>query len=331
MFNEPSFISVIIPCRNEEKFISGCLDSILDQDYSKENLEVLVVDGISEDRTKEIIEKYTKRYPFIKLLDNPKKFTPFGLNIGIKAAKGEVIIRMDAHAGYEKDYVSKCVKYLNEYDADNIGGVMRTRPAKNTLFARAIALVLSHPFGAGGSYFRIGSAKPRWVDTVFGGCYKREVFDKIGFFNENLVRSQDLEFNMRLKKAGGKIILVPDILAYYYPSSTLKGFLKHNFDDGIWVTYPLKFGLRVFKLRHLLPMFFTAGLLFTLIFSPFLFLAKFLFTFGFLTYLLLSFCFSLQIAKKEGFKYLFLMPVVFATRHFVYGAGSLYGFIKTLK
>ena len=325
------FISLIIPCRNEEKFISKCLDSVISQDYPKENSEVLVVDGMSEDKTREIIKGYLEKYSFIKLLDNAKKFTCFAFNIGLKASRGEIIILMGAHAGYKKDYVSKCVRYLKEYGADNVGGVMKTLPSKNTLWARAIAITLSYPFGAGTSYFRVGSAKPRWVDTVFGGCYKREVFDKIGFFNENLVRSQDLEFNMRLKKAGGKIILVPDILAYYYPSSTLKGFLKHNFDDGIWVTYPLKFGLRVFKLRHLLPMFFTAGLLFTLIFSPFLFLAKFLFTFGFLTYLLLSFCFSLQIAKKEGFKYLFLMPVVFATRHFVYGAGSLYGFIKTLK
>ena len=326
-----SFVSIIIPARNEEKYIGKCLNSILGQDYPKENLEVLVVDGMSDDKTGEIVKAYSGKYPFIKLLENPKRFTNFALNIGIKVAKGEIIMMMGAHAGYEKDYVSKCVRYLKEYGADNVGGVMKTLPSKNTLWARAIAITLSYPFGAGTSYFRVGSAKPRWVDTVFGGCYKREVFDKIGFFNENLVRSQDLEFNMRLKKAGGKIILVPDILAYYYPSSTLKGFLKHNFDDGIWVTYPLKFGLRVFKLRHLLPMFFTAGLLFTLIFSPFLFLAKFLFTFGFLTYLLLSFCFSLQIAKKEGFKYLFLMPVVFATRHFVYGAGSLYGFIKTLK
>ena len=119
------FVSIIIPCRNEEKYIGKCLQSIIEQNYPKDNLEVLVVDGMSEDRTREIVENYSQKYSFIKLFDNPKKFTPFGLNIGIKEAKGEIIMRMDAHAGYEKDYISKCVRYLENYDADNVGGAMK--------------------------------------------------------------------------------------------------------------------------------------------------------------------------------------------------------------
>ena len=115
-----SFISIIIPCRNEEKYTGKCLDSIIMQDYPKENLEVLVIDGASEDKTREIVQDFSSQYPFIKLLTNPQKFTPFALNIGIKAAKGEIIVRMDAHAGYEKDYVSKCVAHLMESGADNV-------------------------------------------------------------------------------------------------------------------------------------------------------------------------------------------------------------------
>lgn len=227
MKNEKILVSIIIPSRNEERFIDKCLDSILEQNYSKKNLEVLVVDGKSEDKTKEIVNKYSKKHSFIKLLDNPKKFTSFGLNIGIKEAKGEIIIRMDAHAGYENDYVSKSVKYLKEYNADNIGGIMKTLPADNSLVAKAISLVLSSCFGAF-SFFRVGSKKPKEVDTVFGGCYKKQVFDRIGLFNESLIRSQDMEFNLRLKKAGGKIILHPEIKSYYYPKTNLRDFLRHK-------------------------------------------------------------------------------------------------------
>jgi len=307
-----SFVSIIIPCRNEEKYIAKCLETILSQDYPKERTEVLVVDGMSEDKTREIVGDYLKKYPFIKLLDNPKKFTNFAFNTGIKEAKGEIIMLMGAHAGYEKDYVSKCVRYLNEYDADNVGGVMKTLPSKNTLIAEAIAYCLSHPFGAGNSYFRIGSNEPRWVDTVFGGCYKKKVFDKIGLFNENLLRSQDMELNLRLKKAGGKILLVPDIVNYYYPKATLREFLKHNFSDGVWAVYPLKFGLHFFSFRHFIPLIFI--LMLPVVFWP---------------YALISLLFSLRIAmKKKDIRLFFVMPLVFAARHFGYGTGSIWGLIK---
>jgi len=324
--NTQPFISIIIPSRNEEKYIGKCLETILEQDYlhlrqgfggqAKENLEVLIIDGMSEDKTREIIKKFqitNSKFP-IRLLDNLKKFTNFALNIGVKESKGEIIMIMGAHAGYEKDYVSKCVKYLNEYDADNVGGAMKTRPAKKTIFARAIALVLSHPFGAGGSYFRTGSAKPRWVDTVFGGCYKREVFDKIGLFNENLLRSQDMEFNLRLRRAGGKILLAPDIVSYYYPKSNLRDFFLHNIKDGIWAILPLKFVKIPFRLRHYIPLIFVLTL--PLSIWP---------------YVLLSLFFSLQIALKEkDFRLFFVMPAVFFCRHFGYGLGSVFGLLKLI-
>ena len=325
-----SFISIIIPCRNEEKYTGKCLDSIIMQDYPKENLEVLVIDGASEDKTREIVQDFSSQYPFIKLLTNPQKFTPFALNIGIKAAKGEIIVRMDAHAGYEKDYVSKCVAHLMESGADNVGGAMKTLPAKNTLVARAVAYSLASPFGAA-SDFRVGSKAAKSVDTVFGGCYKKEVFDKIGLFNENLLRSQDMEFNLRLRKAGGKILLAPDIVSYYYPKSNLKDFFLHNIEDGIWVIYPLKFVKMPFKLRHYIPLLFVGGLigsLFLSIFFP-LFFWLFLFVFG--LYSAFNLYFSAKIAIREkDFRYLFLIPVAFATRHIGYGLGSVWGLIKLI-
>lgn len=341
-------VSIIIPCRNEEKFIGKCLDSIVVNDYPKDKIEVMVIDGMSTDNTKEIVREYAQKHSFIKLLENPKKIAPVALNMGVKRASGDIIMRMDAHAAYdnkhstseiimgmgahttyEKDYISKCVKYLNQYEADNIGGTMITVPKENTVVGRAIAYVLSSPFGTGNSYFRIGSKKPRWVDTVFGGCYKREVFEKVGLFNENLARSQDMEFNLRLKKAGGKTLLIPDINCYYYAKADLKEFWEHNFDDGVWVTYPLKFGTRIFSWRHLAPLFFISGLILLTILSflrP-LFMGLLLFVIG--LYAGVSIFFSVKIAKKEkDFRYLFLMPVVFTIRHIAYGLGSIWGLIK---
>lgn len=326
------FVSIIIPCRDEGKYIKKCLDSILNQDYSKDRLEVLVIDGMSKDRTREIINEYIKKYSSIKLLENPKKFTPFGLNIGIEEAKGEIIIRMDAHATYQTDYISKCVKYLKKHRVDNVGGIIKTLPGKNTIIAKAIALSLSHPFGAGNSYFRIGSKEPQLVDTVFGGCYKKEVFKKIGLFNEKMIRSQDMEFNLRLKEAGGKILLIPDIVSYYYSQPTLRGFLKHNFSDGIWITYPLKFGIQAFSWRHLTPLVFLTSLIGSFLLS---FISKFffgLFLFILVLYLLVNLYFSFKIAKREkDFRYFFVMPIVFVVRHLPYGIGSIWGLLKTLK
>ena len=313
---ETFFISIIIPCRNEEGFIGKCLETVLEQDYPKENMEVLVIDGMSEDKTRETIEKskIKNQKLNIRLLDNPKKFTPFALNIGIKEAKGDIIIRMDAHAGYEKDYVSRCVKYSKEYSADNVGGIMKTLPRGNTIASKAIALVLSHPFGVGGSTFRKGSKKVVETDTVFGGCYKREVFGKIGFFNENLVRSQDMEFNIRLKKAGGKIILAPDIVCYYYPKDNLRDFLKHNFQDGVWAILPLKFVKFPLKMRHYIPLIFSLTL--PLSIWP---------------YLLFSLFFSVQLAVREKSLYLFFMlPLAFGARHLGYGFGSVWGIIRLI-
>ncbi|MDO8486311.1 MAG: glycosyltransferase family 2 protein [Candidatus Staskawiczbacteria bacterium] len=310
------FVSIIVPCRNEERFISDCVKSILNQDYPREKLEVFIVDGMSTDRTREIVQSHklqTTNYK-LELLDNPKVITPSAMNIGIKNAKGEVIIKMDAHSIYDKDYISKCVEHLIESGADNVGGVLKAVPSKNTLTAKAIAISLSHFFGAGGSYFRTGTDKPREVDTVAFGCYWKRTFDKIGLYDERMAQIEDLELNYRLGKAGGKIMLFPDIKAIYYPSSdNLVSFFKHNFTDGIWATYPLKYGFKV-SLRHLIPLIFVLTL--PLSIWP---------------YIVVSLFFSLQIAARENkLRLFFIMPLVFFTRHFGYGFGSMWGLVRLL-
>lgn len=348
------FVSVIVPCRNEERFISGCLDSIIAQSYPKEKMEIIVVDGMSEDRTRKIIiEEFTQRFPFIKLLDNPKKSPPCALNIGIKNARGDLIIRMDAHATYPPDYIPKCVKYLAQYDADNVGGIWQVMPRENTLQNKSICFASSSIFGAGDAYYRRGySGKPKWVDTVFCGCYRKEVFEQIGLFNENLLRAQDLEFNIRLRKAGGKILLVPEIIAYYYPRGNLREFFRHNFKEGIWVTFSRRFVKTPFRLRQYIPLLFVLLLITSAFLSIFfslplgsghsdqsggiplssarsMFLWLFLFILG--GYLLSSFYFSGRIAiMRRDIRFFFIMPLTFGARHFGYGLGSIWGLLRLI-
>lgn len=324
-------VSIIVPCRNEADFINRCLDSLLAQDYPKNKIEVLVIDGASTDSTREIVESHTQKDSRIKLLDNPQKFTPISMNIGIKNARGGLITKSDAHTIYPADYISKCVRYLEEYKTDAVGGITHNVPAKNSLAAKAIVEVLSSPLGGGGA-FRRGGEKPELADTAFGICYRKEVFDKVGLFNEKLISSQDIDLNLRLIQAGGKILLAPDIVLTYYPKQkTLTSFWRRNIWGGIWVILPLKYNSPVFKPRHLVPLIFVGTILLSLIgawfFTPLIWV-----TVGVLAlYLAAIIYFSLRIVARE--KDLLLFPFLifaFATRHFGYGFGSLIGVIKLL-
>jgi glycosyltransferase involved in cell wall biosynthesis len=318
-------VSVIIPARNEEDYIEQCLDSVLDNDYPREKLDIAVVDGMSEDKTREIVAEYSAKHKFIKCMENPERIAPTALNIGIKNAVGDVIIRMDAHNLYESDYISKCVKYLGETDADNVGGIWITIPGKNTAMARAIAFVLSSPFGVGNAYFRIGSTRPRYVDTVPFGCYKREVFENVGFFNEELVRNQDIEFNARLRKHGGKILLVPEIKSYYHARPTLWKLCSQNWRNGVWNIYLTRIVPRALSTRHLIPLLFVLGLLGCLAISLFFRLGVIPLMLICGSYLLTSLVFSVRIGLRQGVRYIPILPVVFFSLHFSYGSGMLWG------
>src|SRR5438445_576499 len=211
----PPFVSIVVPCRNEAQYVRSLLDSILANEYPRDRLEVLIVDGMSDDGTRSVIWSYSRRHPVIQLLDNPNRTTPCALNLGISRARGTIIMRMDAHAEYPPNYIADLVAWLERTGADNVGGACLTLPADATATARAIAAALAHPFGIGNARFRLGTDEPRDVDTVPFGCFRRDVFERVGLFDEELVRNQDDEFNFRLLRAGGRVLLVPGAVCRY--------------------------------------------------------------------------------------------------------------------
>ncbi|MDP3991300.1 MAG: glycosyltransferase family 2 protein [Candidatus Colwellbacteria bacterium] len=324
-------VSIIIPYHNEAEFVARALQSLVKQDYPKERIEILAVNSNSSDNSREIVEFYAKKDNRIKLFDNPQGFTPISLNIGVKNAKGDFITKSDAHTIYPTDYISKCVRYLEEYKTAAVGGVTYNVPAAQTLAAKAIILVLGSPLGGGGS-FRQGGDKPRLADTAYGICYRKEVFRKVGLFNERLIRSQDFDFNLRLTQSGGKILLAPDIALTYYPKQkTIISFWRRNFLDGIWAILPLKFGSPIFKPRHLAPLVFVSTTLATAVGSifwkPLIWISVVILT----LYFTAALYFSLKIIARE--KNLLLFPfliLAFAARHFAYGLGSIIGAFRLL-
>jgi succinoglycan biosynthesis protein ExoA len=317
-----TLLSVIIPCRNERAHLGRCLESILASDYPADRMEVIVSDGMSDDGTRELIAEYAARDPRVRRIDNPRRITPCALNLAIQASRGEIIARVDAHAVIAPDYLSRCVHSLTTTEASNVGGTMRTLAQSDGLFSQAIVAAISHRFGVGNSYFRIGSDELRWVDTVFGGCWRREVFERVGMFNERLERSQDMEFSLRLRAAGGKTLLVPEIRSDYYARSDLASFWRHNFLNGLWAVRPFLYSDAIpVSLRHLIPLAFVFSLVAAAALSPWTVVPLAMVA---IPYAVANVLASLHVswrARKPAF--LFQMPMVFASLHFAYGLGSL--------
>lgn len=315
------FVSIVVPCRNEEHYIAECLDSILACDYPKDRLEVLVVDGMSDDGTRGVLADYAAKHPQIRMLDNPRRITPVALNTAIRAARGDVIVRMDAHVVYPKNYVSRLVAALDEFGADNVGAVLKTLPANDRPMGRAIAIGMSHPFGVGTSYFRIGTDQPRWVDTIAFFCVKRSTFDRVGLFDEELIRHQDGEFNARLIRAGGRILLIPDVVSYYYARSTLHQVGRMFYQYGYFKPLVAKKLGRFMTVRQLIPPGFVLALAATavaaLLWKPaLLLLALVAGSYG----LVVGGC-AVQTGLKEGPRTGLALAAVLPVIHVSYGTG----------
>ena len=319
-------VSVIIPMRNEERYIGRCLNSILENDFPKQELEIIVADGSSSDKSRKIVAEFAREHAQVRLIDNPGKIVPTGLNSAIRQSRGRYIIRMDAHSEYPTNYISACVRELEKGNADVVGGRLVTRPGAQTLAAQAISLLSQHPFGVGNSGFRLGW-QGRYVDTVPFGAFRREVFDRVGLFREGLIRHQDFELNARIRSSGGKIFLSPEIFLTYYNLPSIPKLLQRAFRDGLWVArawvrYPI-----TFCYRHCAPLALFLALVLPLLFSRVIPFASYFSLAVASAYVLLLLASSIQIGFRHGLRMLIVMPFLFLGFHTACGIGLLSGLL----
>ncbi len=322
-------LSIICPIYNEEKYIAHFLESLLRQEYPKDDLEILLVDGMSKDRTREIVARYTTQYSFIRLIDNPEKIVPYAMNRGIEAAKGDVIMRLDAHASYQPDYFSVLVNGLKRLRADNVGTVCKTDVLNKTPKTLAIREVLGNKFGVGNSTFRTGIDHEQEVETVPFGCWPREVFEKYGKYDVRLVRNQDIELNKRILRGGGKIFILPDTYCTYLARETWSALAKNNFGNGKWniltVYYTKMFSS--LSLRHFIPLLFVLSLIIPLLLAFVWWLFALVSAVSLLAYTVLLSTVSLKLAVQKHLNFFYLLTTFFVL-HLSYGWGSLVGILK---
>jgi len=324
MSNNLPFVSILIVVYNEERYIEKCIGSILTQDYPKNKYELIIIDGLSTDNTRSIIKQIiNSNLTKIRLIDNPKKILATGWNIGVKQAKGEVIIRIDAHSYVANNFIKTNIEYLDKIkDADCVGGIIES--VNDSFMGKVISLAMSSPFGVGSARFRTGGYEG-YVDTVAYGAYRKRIFDEIGLFDEKLVRNQDDEFNYRLIKSGGKIFLTPKIKSYYYPRSSLNKLWKQYYQYGYWKVRVIQKHKLPASLRHLVPVTFVLSLIGSGCFALFSKIGISLLFLLLSTYLLTSCIFSVKIALKKGLIFLPILPLTFACLHLSYGIGFLQG------
>jgi succinoglycan biosynthesis protein ExoA len=328
-------ISIIIPCRNEKRHICEFLDSVLAQDLEPGwEVEILVSDGLSDDGTRELLRQYSQKAPHVRVIDNPGRIVSTGFNAGIEAATGEIIIRMDAHTTYARDYVRQCVRVLEESGADNVGGPWVAEG--RGLIGKAIAAAFRSPFCSGGGKAHDPSYEGE-VDTVYLGCWPRTVFGRVGLFDPDLVRNQDDEFNFRLRQFGGRIWQSPRIKSSYTPRSSVGAFFRQYLQYGFWKVAVIRKHRALVCWRHAAPVVFVSWILSSLVgiaLSALLgmntvasWIAASLAT-GLFVYLLACAASTLPFARSLELRALLILPGVIAVYHVAYGLGFLIGVFK---
>jgi succinoglycan biosynthesis protein ExoA len=327
--NEHPLISIIVPMRNEEKYIAACVQSILRQDYPHDRMELLIADGRSTDRSREIVSELARQHTFIRLIDNPARTVGPGLNAAIRQAAGRYVLRVDAHAEYAEDYVTQCVRYLERTGAENVGGPLVTCPGADTRMARCISAITSNRWVVGGSVFRT-SMKAQYSDGCFFGAWPRTLFDQIGGFNEALTRHQDNEFNSRIMRYGGKIFQTPAIRVRYYNQATLRGLCRQAFRNGAWHVLALIANPAAFKVRYFAPF----GFVFWILGFALLALVHPAFS---IPLLIAAVCYAIflaavtgQIGARSGWDLLPLVPPAVFSYHMCYGLGTFVGIARFL-
>ncbi|HWQ05398.1 MAG TPA: glycosyltransferase family 2 protein [Longilinea sp.] len=324
-------VSVIVPCYNEQETIPLLLQALFGQTYPQKDMEVLIADGQSTDRTREVIAQYQTKHPDfdVRLIDNVKRNIPAGLNAALAAATGKIIIRLDAHSVPAPDYVERCVNCLEKKLGDNVGGIWEIQPGAATFSARAIAAAAAHPLGVGDAVYRYAD-QPGEVDTVPFGCFFREYLLNTGGYDESLLTNEDYELNTRIRLRGGKIYLDPAIHSVYFARPTYAKLAKQYFRYGFWKLRMLKRYTASLRWRQALPPIFSGSLLILLIGGLFSSLARILLLIELAIYILTLVVGSISVSrKKHDLRFIIGIPLAIAVMHLSWGIGFLWSLIKS--
>jgi succinoglycan biosynthesis protein ExoA len=324
-------VSIIVPCYNEESTIAQLLDAIFHQTFPAQDIEVIVADGQSTDATRERIHDFSQLHPdlSIRVINNPRRYIPSALNRAIEASTGEYIVRMDAHSIPERDYVSTCIADLDAGKGENVGGVWKIVPPRDHWISKSIALAASHPLGVGDARYRY-SSKPGWVDTVPFGAFRRELFDRIGNYDEDLLTNEDYEFNARIRRNGGRIWFNPQIRCTYYARENLNALARQYWRYGFWKWRMLKKDPTTLRWRQALPPLFVGILLLSAVTSPWILWSRYLLAAVITLYVITLFLSSSLTMKRSTSLWTIVgVPLAIATMHITWGAGFLWSMVKS--
>lgn len=323
-------VAIIIPTLNEERFISRCLNSIIKQTYEFEKMDVMIIDGGSNDKTKDIVAEYQKSHQNIRFIENKKKIQSVAFNIGFKKSTAPYIIRLDAHAEYDSKYISLCIENLKQDEKrGNVGGRCNILPFNQSLWAQTNAILNHSRFGIGGAAFRV-SNEAHNTDSVPFGAFPRKIIEKIGGMREDLPRGEDNEYNSRIRKAGYKIFFDPNIISSYFARPTLGASCKQMYANGNSIGYLYYIDREAIGIRHLVPLLFVVSGLFCIIISVLWSPFCYVFCGGLALYLIADAMASIMGAK-ENVKCTLPLFILFFCVHVSYGIGTIAGLIKGLK
>ncbi|MCH7944395.1 MAG: glycosyltransferase family 2 protein [Armatimonadetes bacterium] len=326
------FVTVILCCRNEEDHIQGCVESLLDANYPSDRFEILAMDGDSDDGTRAILDGLAAKYKNVRWLPNDKRLKPFAVNKGVRESEGEVVVLCDAHADYPPGFVGRNVELLLDTGGDNVGGLTVTK-STGTVQADVVCCLFSHPLAIGDAHHRSDSAGDEIVEveSVFGGCYWRSKMETVGPFNEKLARTQDREYNIRLKNLGGRVFMDPRLKCGYYPRAELVAYVKWIFVAGYWLQYAWRFtDSKLVRWRNVIP---SAFLLWHFVVAVLLFLdwrVAAVAAVPFVAYVLLALYVGLSVLRKgQRLAVALLVPPVLYATHLSYGLGAIWGLVKS--
>nr|WP_294802498.1 glycosyltransferase family 2 protein [Prevotella sp.] len=323
-------VAIVIPTLNEERFISRCLDSIIKQTFKFEKMDVMIIDGGSNDKTKDIVAKYQKSHQNIRFIENKKKIQSVAFNIGFKKSTAPYIIRLDAHAEYDSKYISLCIENLKQDEKrGNVGGRCNILPFNQSLWAQTNAILNHSRFGIGGAAFRV-SNEAHNTDSVPFGAFPRKIIEKIGGMREDLPRGEDNEYNSRIRKAGYKIFFDPNIISSYFARPTLGASCKQMYANGNSIGYLYYIDREAIGIRHLVPLLFVVSGLFSIIISVLWSPFCYVFCGGLALYLIADAIASIMGAK-DNVKCTLPLFILFFCVHVSYGMGTIAGLIKGLK